>query len=365
MSIADKRKKVLFISAHFPSLASGYAGHKTAYKFLEEYDRSCTVDLVVIANSSEVDEPALHELRNTQLIFVERLTGIRKLCNAISSGALFPLKIQSRFSSSVIVQVKDTIQGYDIIHFEFTHAAALLKNIIKNKSTHTTLVVSSHDLLTQSLLRKSTKSLLYFLINSIDLYKTIAFESYLYRVCDNIIVQSSKDKKLLESLFSVPKGKISVVRPYISPFVTVARQMRQENPPEPRTLLFWGAMNRSENEEAVLIFVKQFGHLLDQLNLTLYVVGNAPSARVQALTSDRIVVTGFIEDPSQFFAKCVLGIVPLISGAGIKVKTLEMLDAGLKVLSTPVGAEGIEHPNLVVSDIQGFKDNLLQIFGTI
>lgn len=353
---------MLFISAHFPSLSSGYAGHKTAYMFLEEYDHTSQVDLVVIANGDEVKESDLINLKNTRLLYVERLTAARKIKNIFFSKWLFPLKVQSRFSRSVLSVISESIPCYDVIHFEFSHAAALLKQIIPFKNHNAQIVVSSHDVLTQSLLRLSINNLFSFMFRSLDLYATIKFEAELYRTCNNIIVQSDKDAKLLESLFSVPYAKIKVVPPYISPFVKDARKMRIKQQPDSHSLLFWGAMNRRENEEAILIFVKKYRQLLDQLGITLYIVGNAPSIHVKALASDKIVVTGFVEDPTPFFAKCTMGIVPLLTGAGIKVKTLEMLESGMRVLSTPVGAEGIEHTDLIISELDGFGDKLCILF---
>ena len=93
----------------------------------------------------------------------------------------------------------------------------------------------------------------------------------------------------------------------------------------------------------------------------LYVVGNAPPARMRKLQSDGVVVTGFVEDPTPYFERAALGVVPLLRGAGVKLKTLEMLKAGLPVVSTYVGAEGVddvEH-GLTVVDPRGFAEAVI------
>jgi len=133
----------------------------------------------------------------------------------------------------------------------------------------------------------------------------------------------------------------------------------------PGALLFWGAMNRPENEEAVLFFVR---HCLRDLkvrfpNAVLYVVGSAPAEKIRKLSGDDVIVTGFVEDPTPYFERAALGIVPLLRGAGVKLKTLEMLEAGLRVVSTYVGAEGVDDPRrqLEVVDPSNFAQAVMSV----
>jgi glycosyltransferase involved in cell wall biosynthesis len=55
-----------------------------------------------------------------------------------------------------------------------------------------------------------------------------------------------------------------------------------------------------------------------------------------------VEVTGFMADPADQFARAHLALAPLFQGAGVKVKVLECLAAGLPVLTTEIGSEGIE-----------------------
>lgn len=115
-------------------------------------------------------------------------------------------------------------------------------------------------------------------------------------------------------------------------------------------------MNRPENEQAVIYFTQKcFTKLLEiDSEYKLYVVGSNPSAKIinlQNNNNNNIIVTGFVEDPTPYFEKAAIGIVPLLQGAGIKLKTLEMLAAGLPVISTNIGAEGLElSENMFVND---------------
>jgi len=72
------------------------------------------------------------------------------------------------------------------------------------------------------------------------------------------------------------------------------------------------------------------------------IVGRDPAPEVRALTSDRIHVTGTVDDVRPFYASAVAAVVPLRSGSGTRLKILEAMAAGIPVVSTRMGAEGIE-----------------------
>ena len=349
-------KNILYISAHFPSEHSTLAGHKCAYKILKEYDDTAKVDLLVASNPEELDSELVKNLRRTRLILFVPLTRLSKLINILFSGRIFPLKVWSRYSRPIINYLQQNAHNYDIIHFEFTHAAAVFSRIIRDKRPGQVWIVSCHDILIQGKLRQGRR--LGSLIRSSELAATFSFEAELFDAVDVITVLSSKDAKLIESLYSISSEKIRIIEPYTSPFTENVLATRSPETIERKTLLYWGAMNRQENDEAVILFLRKYGAVLRENDYILYVVGNKPSHAVQQFRSEHVIVTGFVEDPFSYFIKCELGIVPLLSGAGIKIKTLEMLKSGLHVVSTPIGAEGITHNNLHVTRIDNFYETI-------
>jgi glycosyltransferase involved in cell wall biosynthesis len=72
------------------------------------------------------------------------------------------------------------------------------------------------------------------------------------------------------------------------------------------------------------------------------VAGACPPPDITSNAADGLDVTGFLDDPAPCFCRAHLAILPLSSGAGVKVKVLECLASGLPVLTTAIGAEGIE-----------------------
>jgi GT2 family glycosyltransferase/glycosyltransferase involved in cell wall biosynthesis len=76
----------------------------------------------------------------------------------------------------------------------------------------------------------------------------------------------------------------------------------------------------------------------------LWLVGSNPNPAVQALAGDRVAVTGYVTDQrlAAFYRAARLAVVPLRFGAGVKNKVIEALHHGLPLVTTPVGAQGLE-----------------------
>ena len=68
---------------------------------------------------------------------------------------------------------------------------------------------------------------------------------------------------------------------------------------------------------------------------------------------DGVSVVGEVPDAGYFIAGKQINVVPLRSGSGIRVKIIEAMAAGKAVVTTSVGAQGIEYTdgeNLLIAD---------------
>ena len=341
---------ILFISAHAPTNEYPQAGQKIAFRYLEEYASYGTVDVVVIANQAEII--AAKDLREkfSDRLYTYPLSQLNKISACLTSFQI-PFKFSSRRQTAVIKKLQELLKQntYDIIHFEYSHAAVYL-DFIKQQINlkHTKTVISIHDVVSQSFLRKAERN---FLLG-IEVARIFTYEKTLYSTANELWVLSNKDRDILTSLFSIPQERIIVKPPQLSNFIYQIKRYPEKI--EKKSLLFWAAMNRPENEQAILTFVDNCFYKLRQKDpeFKLYIVGSSPTKKVLALKSDNIIITGFVEAPTAFFDKAEIGIVPLLKGAGIKLKTLEMLEAGLPVITTSVGAEGVDFTGkkLLVND---------------
>jgi glycosyltransferase involved in cell wall biosynthesis len=72
---------------------------------------------------------------------------------------------------------------------------------------------------------------------------------------------------------------------------------------------------------------------------------------MRALSSPNVRFEGHIEQLARFYDEVRVVIAPIRYGAGVKLKTVEALQHGVPVVSTTVGAEGIETRGLEAIDV--------------
>jgi glycosyltransferase involved in cell wall biosynthesis len=84
------------------------------------------------------------------------------------------------------------------------------------------------------------------------------------------------------------------------------------------------------------------------------IVGRDPSAQVRELASlPGVEVTGTVDDVRPYYHEAVASIVPLNVGGGSRLKILEAMAAGVPVVSTTLGAEGLSvthNENILITD---------------
>jgi sugar transferase (PEP-CTERM/EpsH1 system associated) len=131
---------------------------------------------------------------------------------------------------------------------------------------------------------------------------------------------------------------------------------RRRAPADCRRLLFVGSMDYHANVDAVVTFARDVWPRLRRThpNLVFTIVGRNPAPRVCALArQDGIEVTGTVADVRPYYADAVAAAVPLRVGGGSRLKILEAMAAGVPVISTPLGAEGLpvsDGENILLAD---------------
>jgi glycosyltransferase involved in cell wall biosynthesis len=125
----------------------------------------------------------------------------------------------------------------------------------------------------------------------------------------------------------------------------------------PRMVLHLGTMFWPPNIEGVLWFAREvFPHVRREVpDARFVVVGKNPPASVQALATAHanVEITGYVADPTPYLARTAAFIVPLRAGGGMRVKIVDAWGWGLPIVSTRLGAEGIDvhdGENLLLAD---------------
>jgi polysaccharide biosynthesis protein PslH len=176
------------------------------------------------------------------------------------------------------------------------------------------------------------------------------------------LVTSDRDGELLASL--CPGLKTAV----ITNGVDCDHFTRPEGPRKAHTAVFVGATHYFPNEDGVLFFLREIHEEIRKAwpTFKFTVVGGNPPPSITGYRSDSVEVTGFVKDVRPFMWAASLFVVPLRMGGGTRFKIVEAMAAGVPVVSTRLGAEGIPVGDgrelLLADDPEAFAGAVGRIF---
>ena len=138
---------------------------------------------------------------------------------------------------------------------------------------------------------------------------------------------------------------------------------------EPYTLLFLGSFRHLPNQEALHWFVQHVFPRIraEEPRVRLIVIGSDPPPRHSLPEAQAIELIGFVEDVRVPLAQYGLFVCPILSGSGVRVKLLEAFAAGIPVVSTRLGAEGLTTSDgeicALADDPGDFAQRVLDLLG--
>jgi len=183
---------------------------------------------------------------------------------------------------------------------------------------------------------------------------------------DKVICVSEEDRRLLNEKLRVPGAKLQV----ISNGVDVERfrqtavdvdKVREELgiDKHEQAILFFGPLRHRPNAQAVDVILDELAPRLREVEYPwkLIVAGadadNYLKKRTGPLPAN-VIFTGFVDDIVALIKSADIVIVPLTAGSGTRYKILESVAAGRLVISTTIGAEGLDkslfNNSLVIRD---------------
>jgi glycosyltransferase involved in cell wall biosynthesis len=179
--------------------------------------------------------------------------------------------------------------------------------------------------------------------------KVYSYEKRIYPLFDTCIVVSERDKKALLEVSDRIKAEVLPSGVDTSFFRPPLEKAQND------ILIFTGVMNTWSNIDAVIFFVKNILPLVEKNNpsVRFYIAGKRPSPEVKELACKNIIVTGEVPDIRQYLEDAAIFVAPFRIGTGLKHKILEAMAMGIPVVSTTLGANGIEvksGENIILAD---------------
>jgi glycosyltransferase involved in cell wall biosynthesis len=349
--------KVLFITPFVPYEGIPHAGGYFLYKYLYELHKR-QIEIHMLAPNSKENKEAIKKV--PEWIHL-RLAEIPNKTLQYKIGKVFKLIHDplNQLDNTMTIELKkdEYLKQFDIIDLQYSPSLPLIK-VIKEK-TNAPIVCLEHDVYTQYVKRTIkekgfSQRKLVALLSSLNVQKR---EKQYLNLCNHVFTFSEKDKKILK--------EIGVTSPIdtLSPALELPEEAARVG--ENWDCLFVGAMDRPENYEGVRWFLEKiWWKVIEEIpNAKFIVAGSKPPEWLKNLNRSDVEITGFVEDLDVYYKKAAVFIAPLRSGAGVKFKIVQALAYGLPVITTEVGAEGInengedifakvtEDPNEIANEI--------------
>ncbi len=124
---------------------------------------------------------------------------------------------------------------------------------------------------------------------------------------------------------------------------------------EPDSLFHIGAMDWLPNQESIRWLLEEVWPVVHREvpQAKLYLAGRKMPSQWMNATIEGVSVIGEVPDAMYFIGSKKINVVPLLSGSGIRVKIIEAMSIGKTVITTTVGAQGIDYTdgeNILIAD---------------
>ena len=255
-----------------------------------------------------------------------------------------PLSILNYHDQKVAGELRRLLNehSFDIVQIEGIHLAGYLP-IIRSAPSRPLVVCDWHDVESNRMARFSEHAP--NRLQNIYARRTSgllrAAEQKFLSDCDAHVTVSDRDLQLLRSM--VPQINAQVIENGVDVgfYAEQARTAERER----ASIVFVGSMDFHPNVDAATYFAREVWPKIHAAapGLQFVIVGSRPVAAVRKLEQvPGVTVTGTVEDVRPYYRKALVALAPLRIAGGTRLKILEAMAAGVPVVASRIGAEGLE-----------------------
>lgn len=195
------------------------------------------------------------------------------------------------------------------------------------------------------------------------------YELNIIKKFDHIFVVSEKDKQVYNSE-GIPKSKIDVIPNGVDCSIYNPKVLPQDVFLMHPSILFIGKLSYLPNVSGIKAYLEYVHPLVKKEipEIKLYIVGkDCPEwLRTYTKRDASVEIIGFVDDVRQYILEADVCIAPLTAGSGTRLKILEYMAMGKPVVSTSIGAEGLDISDgrdiLIADEWNTFAEKILLLF---
>ncbi len=347
---------ILYISPRFPYPAD--QGDKVVIynhlKFLSRTNRITFLSL--FQNEKELD--GISGLSD----FCSKIEVYKKRPNLSPLNLIYavfktvPFTVIRYYSPKLFKKAKQLIEsgGFDMIHTAFYYMGQYVvdKRITVPKNTAAILDTHNIEYLIYSRFARLARNPAVKLLTYLEALRIKRYEVPIYKKFDRCIAFSKLDK---DNIAGLSGASNIVVNPSCIELPASGREAPSRGE-EKNTVFFFGLLNTPANDDAIKFFYENiFSEVKEKIpDIKFVIAGKHPSRYVLNLRRDPCVrFLGPVDDMKGLLKKTALVIAPLRLGGGTRIKILEAWAAGKAVVSTSIGAQGVEASNgadIIIAD---------------
>ena len=277
----------------------------------------------------------------TSIEFIDidlRIRWFRALINLIANRSYHIDRFKSADFQSRLVEIlkKET---FEIIQFEMLYTTPYLE--IARKYSKARMIFRAHNIehliwerIAQTSRGKLRKMYLKNLSKTLKKYELTVINKF-----DGIAAITENDAAFFRNyhpaVISIPFG------------IDLAGSSKPAPQPDKVSLFSIGAMNWIPNVEGIRWFLENVWPDIHRQfpDLTYHIAGREMPGWIKEFHGGNVVIEGEVDDARTFIQQHTIMIVPLFSGSGIRIKIIEGMASGRTIISSTVGAEGINYTN--------------------
>jgi GT2 family glycosyltransferase/glycosyltransferase involved in cell wall biosynthesis len=334
LPIDPERASVLFVSP-YPICPPVHGGGVFMYQTALELTRLCDLHLLILLDNAWEREPHLElERKASSAEYLVRTEGREK-----QFGSIMPHAVREFASQELewLLHREMYLREIDIVQLEYTTLSQY-----GGAYRRLACMLFEHDVYFQSIARGfgTMRGFLDTAKASYEYLRALRYELRVLPKFDRVQVCSPNNGDYLLSFLPRLRGRIDDNRAGIA----TSRYEFRGGGREPETMLFVGGVRHPPNQEGLNWFTQKVlpAVLERKPRAKLVIVGaEPPPAHSLPHLPENIELRGFVEDVREPLGRYAVFVCPILSGSGMRVKLLEAFAAGIPVVSTPLGAEGL------------------------